>query len=210
MKTRIMLILCSAFATVAMFVTAPSSLAQQTNTVTSVPVRIAVTANVASDKRMPQINPEDVVVKQGKQRLQVTEWIPAQGDRAGLDAEQFSPSLFSLVCPPIFYCGFAVALVFAAVFFTMIFLATIFLATTFIATTHPRKPRNQAQPVGYKSESDERRKSDQTSCRIGMSSSLSSGTSFLRGPRRACFYIQARRRAGLPASCSVEHAFRTN
>ena len=85
MKTRIMLILCSAFATVAMFVTAPSSLAQQTNTVTSVPVRIAVTANVASDKRMPQINPEDVVVKQGKQRLQVTEWIPAQGDRAGLD-----------------------------------------------------------------------------------------------------------------------------
>jgi hypothetical protein len=85
MKTRIMLMLCSALTTVAMFVTAPSSLAQQTNTTTTVPVRIAVTANVTSDKRMPQINPEDVVVKQGKQRLQVTEWIPAQGDRAGLD-----------------------------------------------------------------------------------------------------------------------------
>jgi hypothetical protein len=85
MKTRIMLTLCSAFTTVAMFVTTPSSLAQQAATTTTVPVRIAVTANVASDKRMPQINPEDVVVKQGKQRLQVTEWIPAQGDRAGLD-----------------------------------------------------------------------------------------------------------------------------
>jgi hypothetical protein len=85
MKTRIMLMLCSAFTTVAMFVTAPSSLGQQTAATTTVPVRIAVTANVASDKRMPQINPEDVVVKQGKQRLQVTEWTPAQGDRAGLD-----------------------------------------------------------------------------------------------------------------------------
>jgi hypothetical protein len=84
MKTRIMLMLCSTLTTVAMFVTGPSSPAQTNNTPT-VAVRIAVTANVASDKRMPQINPEDVVVKQGKQRLHVTEWIPAQGDRAGLD-----------------------------------------------------------------------------------------------------------------------------
>ena len=85
MKTRIMLMLFSAFIAVAMFVTAPASLAQQAATTTAVPVRIAVTPNVASDKRMPQINPEDVVVKQGKQRLQVTGWIPAQDDRAGLD-----------------------------------------------------------------------------------------------------------------------------
>ena len=75
MKRRIMLVLCSVCTTVAMFVTAPSSLAQQTATTTTVPVRIAVTANVASDKRMPQINPEDVVVKQGKQRLQVTSMV---------------------------------------------------------------------------------------------------------------------------------------
>jgi hypothetical protein len=85
MKRRMMLVLCSACTTVAMFVTTPSSLAQQTATTTTVPVRIAVTANVANDKRKPQINPEDVVVKQGKQRLQVTEWVPAQGERAGLD-----------------------------------------------------------------------------------------------------------------------------
>ena len=85
MKTRFMPALCSVLAMVTMFVTVPSSLAQRINITPSVPVRIAVTPNVASDKRMPQINPEDVVVKQGKQRLQVTEWIPAQGDRAGLD-----------------------------------------------------------------------------------------------------------------------------
>jgi hypothetical protein len=85
MKTRILLLLLSAFTTVAMFTATPSSLAQQTNTNSTVPVRIAVTVNVVSDKRMPQINPEDVVVKQGKERLQVTEWTPAQGNRAGLD-----------------------------------------------------------------------------------------------------------------------------
>jgi hypothetical protein len=34
---------------------------------------------------MPEINQQDVFVKQGKERLRVTEWFPAQGDRAGLD-----------------------------------------------------------------------------------------------------------------------------
>lgn len=85
MKTKIMLMLFSAFTAAAMFVTAPASLAQQTAPTTNVPVRIAVTPNVAGDKRMPEIKPEDVVVKQGKQRLQVRELIPAQGDHAGLD-----------------------------------------------------------------------------------------------------------------------------
>ncbi len=47
--------------------------------------RMTVTANVANDKRMPEISQQDVIVKQGKQRLQVTEWVPAQGDRAGLE-----------------------------------------------------------------------------------------------------------------------------
>jgi hypothetical protein len=49
------------------------------------PARMTVTANVEKGKRTPQINSEDVTVKQGKQRLQVTEWVPAQGDRAGLE-----------------------------------------------------------------------------------------------------------------------------
>ena len=48
----------------------------------SVPVTMTVTANVASDKRMPVINQDDVVVNQGKERVQVTDWVPAKGDRA--------------------------------------------------------------------------------------------------------------------------------
>jgi hypothetical protein len=46
---------------------------------------MTVTANVENGKRAPQIALEDVSVKKGKQRLQVAEWVPAQGDRAGLD-----------------------------------------------------------------------------------------------------------------------------
>ena len=51
----------------------------------TMPVTMTVTANVASGKQMPQISRDDVVVRQGKSRLKVTEWIPARGDRAGLE-----------------------------------------------------------------------------------------------------------------------------
>lgn len=59
----------------------------KTNGVTDdlTPVRMTVTANVDNKKRMPQIEREDVFVKKGSQRLAVTEWVPAQGDRAGLE-----------------------------------------------------------------------------------------------------------------------------
>lgn len=50
-----------------------------------VQVTTTVTATVPDGKRMPAINPEDVIVKQGKDRLHVTEWVPAQGTRAGLE-----------------------------------------------------------------------------------------------------------------------------
>jgi hypothetical protein len=50
-----------------------------------VPVTMTVTANVASDKRMPVINQDDVVVNQGKERVKVTDWIPAKDERAGLE-----------------------------------------------------------------------------------------------------------------------------
>lgn len=52
---------------------------------TGVPVKMTVTVNVAQGKRVPEIAREDVLVKQGKERLPVTEWVPARGDRAGLD-----------------------------------------------------------------------------------------------------------------------------
>src|ERR1700733_8900904 len=46
---------------------------------------MTVTANIAANKRPPAISQDDVVVKQGKSRLEVTEWVPARGDRAGLE-----------------------------------------------------------------------------------------------------------------------------
>lgn len=69
----------------AIFVTIYSAQAQQTATSTVVPVKITVTASVANGKRMPEIKRQDVVVKRGSERLQTTQWVPARGDRAGLD-----------------------------------------------------------------------------------------------------------------------------
>lgn len=51
----------------------------------AVQVTTTVTASVDAGKRMPAINPQDVIVRQGKERLQVTEWVPAKGQRAGLE-----------------------------------------------------------------------------------------------------------------------------
>jgi hypothetical protein len=51
----------------------------------TVPVRMTVTADVADGKRAPEITQQDVFVKKGKERLQVTEWVPAKGDRAALE-----------------------------------------------------------------------------------------------------------------------------
>lgn len=51
----------------------------------TVPVKMTVTANVDGKRRMPAINKDDVVVQRGNDRLDVTEWVPARGDRAGLE-----------------------------------------------------------------------------------------------------------------------------
>jgi len=51
----------------------------------TVPVQMTVTLEVLGDKRMPEVSREDVMVKQDKDRLKVTDWIAARGDRAGLD-----------------------------------------------------------------------------------------------------------------------------
>jgi hypothetical protein len=58
---------------------------------------------------------------------------------------------FSPVYPPIFICVFAVAL---------------FFVTILVITNKPRKPGDQAKPVGCKREDDERQKGDQASCRV--------------------------------------------
>jgi hypothetical protein len=85
MKSRVKLMFWSAMTALAMLVTIPTLQAQETVPTAGAPVRMTVTVNVASDKRMPEINQEDIVVKQGEQRLQVTEWVPAWGERAKLD-----------------------------------------------------------------------------------------------------------------------------
>ena len=59
--------------------------AQDKAPATTVPVRMTVAATPLGDKTMPEVSRDDVMVKQGKDRLKVTDWIPARGDQAGLD-----------------------------------------------------------------------------------------------------------------------------
>jgi hypothetical protein len=50
-----------------------------------VAVRMVVTVEPHHGPEVPAVNREDVMVYEGKERDKVTEWIPAQGDRAGLE-----------------------------------------------------------------------------------------------------------------------------
>jgi hypothetical protein len=84
MKSRMMKTFWSVLTMVATIMSVVPLNAQDTAAAT-VPVKMTVTVNVANDKRMPEITQQDVVVKQGKERLKVTDWTSAQGDRAGLD-----------------------------------------------------------------------------------------------------------------------------
>ncbi len=51
----------------------------------TVPVRMVVTVEGAKDKPAPVINQEDVIVRQGKQRMKVLQWTAAKGENAALD-----------------------------------------------------------------------------------------------------------------------------
>lgn len=60
--------------------------AQDSNSTTTSPVQMTVTVRVlGKNKRMPEVNREDIIVRQGKDRLQVTGWTPISGDRDPLD-----------------------------------------------------------------------------------------------------------------------------
>ena len=63
----------------------PGLRADSINPTGTVPVRMTVTAHVDAGKRMPTINKQDVLVTRDHSRLDVTGWIPAQGDQAGLE-----------------------------------------------------------------------------------------------------------------------------
>ncbi len=82
MKSRIKGLLAAVLSLAVIFNCVPMNAAE---TDASVPVRMTVTASVAGNKRMPEISQQDIIVKQGKQRLNVSEWVPATGQNAGLE-----------------------------------------------------------------------------------------------------------------------------
>jgi hypothetical protein len=85
MKSRKTQLIYSALAMAAMLAPISPAGAAVREQTANVPVTMTVTASVVSDKRMPEIKQENVLVKRGKERLQVMDWVPAQGNRAGLD-----------------------------------------------------------------------------------------------------------------------------
>jgi len=61
-------------------------LAQEKRPTATIPVQMTVTVRrLGENKRMPDVNREDVIVRQGKNRLHVTGWRPVGGDQAPLD-----------------------------------------------------------------------------------------------------------------------------
>ncbi len=60
--------------------------AQDGGSTTASPVQMTVRVRVlGKNKRMPEVNREDIIVRQGKDRLQVTRWTPISSDRDPLD-----------------------------------------------------------------------------------------------------------------------------
>jgi hypothetical protein len=84
MKSQIISKLCSAAIIATAFMSVVTANAHDMSS-TIRPVTMTVTAVVPSDKRKPEINQQDIVVTQGKERLNVAGWTPAQGDHAGLE-----------------------------------------------------------------------------------------------------------------------------
>jgi hypothetical protein len=62
------------------------SQAQEANTTSTTPVQMSVTVRVlGKNKRIPEVTREDIIVRQGKDRLKVTDWQPVGRDRSSLD-----------------------------------------------------------------------------------------------------------------------------
>jgi hypothetical protein len=77
---------CTAFFALTIVLTGMLSLwAQDAPPAATVPVHMLVTLNPEGAKPIPEVKREDVFVKQGKERLKVTEWFPTTGERAALD-----------------------------------------------------------------------------------------------------------------------------
>jgi hypothetical protein len=63
----------------------PPVFAQQIPNASGSAVQMVVTVEPHKGSEAPVVNREDVMVYEGKNRDQVTDWIPAQGDHAGLE-----------------------------------------------------------------------------------------------------------------------------
>jgi VWFA-related protein len=61
------------------------SQAQQTQAAGGVPVQLLVTVEPKHGTNVPEIKRDDVMVFEGRDRLQVTDWVAARGERAGLE-----------------------------------------------------------------------------------------------------------------------------
>jgi hypothetical protein len=59
--------------------------AQETPSTTGSSVQMVVTVEGRKGSEIPVVNREDVMVHEGKNRDQVTDWVPARGDHAGLE-----------------------------------------------------------------------------------------------------------------------------
>ena len=59
--------------------------AAQTTTAGTAPVSIVVSVEAGNNKNVPAISKDDVHVLQGSNRLNVTDWVPLQGEHAGLE-----------------------------------------------------------------------------------------------------------------------------
>src|SRR5260370_7604247 len=59
--------------------------AQQKEAATGAPVRMVVSVEPKHGNEVPTITQQDVIVNQGHDRRPVTSWVPATGDRAGLE-----------------------------------------------------------------------------------------------------------------------------
>ena len=62
------------------------SYAQDRNSTATTPVQMMVTLRVqGKDKRTPEVRRDDIIVRQGKERLQVTGWTPLGDVQSGVD-----------------------------------------------------------------------------------------------------------------------------
>ena len=61
------------------------ALAQPAPNTNGTPVHLIVTVEPKKGSEVPVVNREDVMVYEGKNRDQVTDWVPAEGDHAGLE-----------------------------------------------------------------------------------------------------------------------------